>query len=104
MRWSNLPARREDGVWCPTIDGVIEDGPDDRVVVQIRGLSILEEGPGVRRGIVAAVWFHAEVERFRWLNYVLGVGEGEIDEAAETWSLRVAEIRNEAATRPPAIR
>ena len=103
IRWSNSPPRREDGVWCPNLSGVIltEDGA--RLVVRIRGLSIDEKAPGSRRAIGAAAWFQAEDQRYRWLNYVMGIGEGEIDEDKEEWWIRFSSVRNEVAEGPPAI-
>jgi uncharacterized protein DUF3237 len=103
IQWANHPTRREDGVWCPNMTGAIltEDGV--RLVVRVRGLSILEKAPGRRRAIVATAWFHAEDDRYRWLNYILGIGEGEIDEETEEWWIRFAEARNEVAAGPPAI-
>jgi hypothetical protein len=83
---------------------VVIDPGGARVVFEMHGLSILENGPGVRRAIVASIVFHAEEERLRWINFVLGVGEGEIDESKEERSLRVFEVRNEVATGEPAIR
>jgi hypothetical protein len=74
-----------------------------RLLIRIRGLSIREKGPTVRRAIVAAAWFHAEDDRYRWLNYVLAIGEGEIDEETEQWWIRFSEARNEVAAGPPAI-
>ena len=103
MSWSNHPRRREDGVWCPDLHGHIDTEDGAHVLISINGYSILEDTPTVRRAIVAAVWMQADDDRYRWLNYVLGVGEGEIDEEAEEWWLRVYACLNEVATGSPGI-
>jgi len=102
IRWSNHPRRREDGVWCPDLNGAIETEDGARLVVALRGYSI-DETVRQRRAIVAAAWFWADDERYRWLNYVLGVGEGEIDEDKDEWWLRVFACRNEVAAAESAI-
>jgi hypothetical protein len=86
--------RREDGVWCPDLSGAIETQDGARLVVALRGYRI-DETARQRRAIVAAVWFWADDERYRWLNYALGIGEGEIDEDKEEGWLRVFACRNE---------
>jgi hypothetical protein len=45
----------------------------------------------------------ADDERYRWLNYVLGIGEGEIDEEVEEWWLRIYACLNEVAAGSPGI-
>ena len=52
---------------------------------------------------VAAVWLQADDDRYQWLNYVLGIGEGEIDEDTEEWWLQVYACLNEVATGSPSI-
>lgn len=102
MRWSNHPRRREDGVWCPDLNGSIDTDDSAHLVVAMRGYSI-DETVARHRAIVAAIWFWADDERYRWLNYVLGVGEGEINEDKEEWWVRVHVCRNEVATGASAI-
>ena len=75
-------------------------GPDSWS--RLRGYSI-DETARRRRAIVAAAWFWAGDERYRWLNYVLGLGEGEIDEDKEEWWLRIFACRNEVAVAESAI-
>jgi len=103
MRWANQPRRREDGVWCPDLRGYLTSPDGAQILVEVRGLSIREKTEKVRRAIVAAVWFHAQDPKYRWLNYRMGIGEGEIDEETEEWWIRVYECRNEVAAGPPAI-
>jgi uncharacterized protein DUF3237 len=103
IQWANHPPRREDGVWCPNLTGAIATEDGARIIIRVRGISILEKALGQRRAIVATAWFHAEDARYRWLNYILGIGEGEIDEDTKQWWIRFSEARNEIATGPPAI-
>jgi hypothetical protein len=103
MRWSNHPRRREDGVWCPDLHGRIDTPDGAKVLISVKGYSILEATPTVRRAIVAAVWWQADDDRYQWLNYVLGIGEGEIDEETEEWWLRVYGCLNEVAAGSPSI-
>ncbi len=109
MVWSNHPRRREDGVWCPDVDGYIVTEDGARVLVEIRGYSVREDTPEVRRAIVAGVGFRASDPKYRWLNVVIGVGEGEIEENPtdtsnlDHWTLRVFACVNEVAKAPPAI-
>ena len=103
MRWANHPRRREDGVWCPDLNGRIDTEDGAQVLISIKGYSILEDTPTTRRAIVAAIWFQADDERYRWLNYVIGIGEGEIDAEIDEWWLTVYGCLNEVAAGPPGI-
>jgi hypothetical protein len=110
MTWSNHPRRREDGVWCPNLNGFIVTPDGAHVLVAIQGYSVLEDSPEVRRAIAAAVTFQAADPKYRWLNFVLGVGEGEIAETdpgsaeVDHWWLRVYACVNEIAKYPPKIK
>ena len=103
MHWSNHPRRREDGVWCPDLDGAIVTDDGANLLVRIEGYSIIEDTPTVGRAIVAAVWFRSDDARYRWLNYFLGIGEGEIDETTEEWWMKIYAVRNEVAKGLPKI-
>ena len=85
------------------MDGVIQTEDGAEILLGLKGYSIKEQTPTVRRAIVAAVWLQASDERCRWLNYVLGIGEGEIDEVTEELWIRVSFCRNEVAQAPHAI-
>jgi len=39
----------------------------------------------------------------RWLNYFLGIDEGEIDGTTEGWWIRISAVRNDVAKAPPKI-
>src|SRR5437899_1259749 len=103
MHWANHPRRREDLVWCPDLNGTIATADGAKILVSIKGYSIIEETPTVNRAIVAAVWFQTDDPRYRWLNYHLGIAEGEIDETTEEWWIRISAVRNDVAKAPPKI-
>src|SRR2546422_9076284 len=97
MHWANHPRRREDLVWCPDLNGTIATADGAKILVSIKGYSIIEKTPTVNRAIVAAVWFQTDDARYRWLNYYLGIAEGEIDETTEEWWIRISAVRNDGA-------
>jgi hypothetical protein len=101
--WANHPRRREDGVWCPDCHGFITTDQGAKIVFRIQGYSIDEATPTVRRAIAAAIWFVAHDDKYRWLNYYLCVGEGEINEETEIWWLDIHAIVNEVAVAPPKL-
>ena len=103
MHWSNHPHRREDRVWCPDVNGTIATEDGAKILVSIKGYSIIESTPTVFRALVVAVWFQTDHARYRWLNYYLGIGEGEIDETTEELWIRISAVRNEVAKAPPKI-
>lgn len=103
LRWANHPRRREDGVWCPDCHGFFTTEDGTKILVTIQGYSIDEATPEVRRAIVAAIWFRAQDDRYRWLNYTMCVGEGEIDEQTDVWWFNVSAVVNEVAVAPPKI-
>ena len=96
LRWSNHPRRREDGVWLPRIGGVIETDDGASILFRLDGynVSLTEPFEYVHRSVAAAMSFAAADERYRWLNTVLGVVEGDVrvedagDAAHEVWRIR----------------
>ncbi len=105
LTWANHPRMREDGVWCPNLNGFITTDDGAKVLVAVKGYSIRERPPGDTRAIVASVLFQARARdvRYRWLNYIVGVGEGEIDESSDVWWLKVYACFNEVASNPVAL-
>ncbi len=97
------PRCREDGVWCPDCHGFITTDDTVKILFTVQGYSIDESTPTVRRALVAAIWFHTQDERYRWLNYHMCIGEGEIDETTEVWWFNVSAVVNEVAAAPPKI-
>ena len=103
MVWANYPRRREDGVWTPNLRGMIRTPDGHELVASIHGQSVEEDAPGSRRAIVSRVELTTDAEPYRWLNTCFAVGEGEIDENREVWTLDVYVCVNEQAQGPPAI-
>jgi hypothetical protein len=101
--WSNYPRRREDGVWTPNLRGVITTRDGEETLVAIHGQSVEEDAPGHQRAILARVELTTEEESYQWLNTCFLVGEGDIDEEREVWSLLSYVCVNEKAHGPPAI-
>jgi hypothetical protein len=101
--WANYPRRRQDGVWTPNIRGVITTDDGSELLLSVHGQSVLEDGQGVRRAILARIELTTEAEPYRWLNTCFLVGEGEIDEERESAWLEAYVCVNEAAHGPPAL-
>ena len=101
--WANYPRRREDGVWTPNLRGRMATARGQEILVSIHGQSVEEAAPGSRRAILARVELTTGEEQYRWLNTCFFVGEGEIDEETEEWSLTLFACLNEEAVGPPAI-
>jgi hypothetical protein len=76
--WSNYPRRRSDGRMLPNVRGVISTVDGASILFELRGRTIFEgEAPG-RQNLVG--WFEADHERYRWLNDVVCIAEGRIDD------------------------
>src|SRR3989442_12082945 len=73
LHWANHPRRREDLVWRPDLNGTIATAEGAKILVSIKGYSIIEEPPPVNRAIVAAGRFQAHDARDRGLDYSLGL-------------------------------
>ena len=74
--WSNHPRRRSDGRMLPDAHGVILTDDGARVVFELRGRTVFSDAD---RGVQSLVgWFESDDERYRWLNDVVCVAEGEI--------------------------
>jgi hypothetical protein len=101
--WANAPRRRDDGVWTPKLRGFLTTPGGEEILVSIHGQSVLEDSPSRRRAVTARVELTTESKRYRWLNTMFCVGEGEIDEQREHWWLDVFACINEEAQGPPAI-
>ena len=74
--WSNFP-RLSGGFAMPDARGAIDVGGQAFVLFALTGLSDLIDGAGVH-----VMTFMTEYEPYVWLNDVIAVGEGNIDQAA----------------------
>jgi hypothetical protein len=101
--WANHPRRREDGVWGPDCHGFVTTNDGAKILFSLQGYSIDQTTPTLRRAVVAAIWFHAQDDKYRWLNYHMCVGEGEIDEVTEIWWCNIYAVVNEVAVAPPKL-
>lgn len=104
VRWANYPRRREHGVWTPDLRGVIETEDGAKLLVSEQGQSVEERTIlGSRRAILTRIELLTEDNRYRWLNTSFLVGEGEIDEETEEWTIETYVCVNDVAGDPPAI-
>src|SRR5207245_9804081 len=84
MHWANHPRRREDPHLHQRVQhhrGDADRQPRDR-----------------RRGMVPD-----RRRPIRWLNYFLGIDEGEIDGTTEGCWIRISAVRNDVGKAPPKI-
>ena len=76
--WSNYPRRRSDGRMLPNVRGLITTHDGASILFELHGRTIFEgDAPG-RQNLVG--WFEADDERYRWLNDVVCIAEGRIDD------------------------
>jgi hypothetical protein len=76
FRGANHPQRRTDHTFVPDFQGVIETDDGGTVFFDMRGYG--RAYPPGRRQIVVATTHLSDDERYRWLNDVVAVGEGEV--------------------------
>lgn len=77
LRWVNHPRRRGDAVMLPDVHGLLETDDGARILVKLDGRTPTageEEGQQLLR-----VRFETEDDRYRWLNLVFAVAEGNVD-------------------------
>lgn len=88
LRVTNLATRRPDGVYLPTLRGVLIATEDKQVYVTMDGLSIVEEGgdPPVRVGLVAITFRTGDPTLAKW-NNVLAVAEYRGQSIGDGWGL-----------------
>lgn len=83
VRWANYPHRRSDGAMLPDLHGVIMTDEGATIIFSVQGRTVWMNTP---RGPVGnqLLWvlFETEDQRYRWLNDVLCVLEGQIEAPA----------------------
>jgi Protein of unknown function (DUF3237) len=97
LRWTNHPRRREDGIWLPDFQGVINTHDGAQILFSFTGYnySLTERFEYTHRAVLAAITFRTSNDAYRWLNDVFGVLEAEAGEAdegrrdIELWRIRV---------------
>jgi hypothetical protein len=94
FRGANHPQRRTDHTYVPNFQGVIETDDGATVFCDTHGYG--RAYPIGRRQIVVATTHLSDDERYRWLNDVLCVGEGEVraqeDESLTELVIDVSEV------------
>jgi hypothetical protein len=76
--WSNYPRRRSDGRMLPNARGLITTDDGASILFELRGRTIFEGDTPGRQNLVG--WFEADDERYRWLNDIVCIAEGHIDD------------------------
>jgi hypothetical protein len=104
VRWSNRARWRDDNVWLPRLDGVVDTDDGAQILFVFRGYnrSIRLDGNWRWRQIDGGITFLSGDQRYSWMNDVSGVVEGlgawpedEDPDEEERWRLRVFAARNE---------
>ena len=95
IRWSNRPARREDGVWLSDIRGFIQPDDDAPVLIEFRGRTMPERTPGEARDVVCSVTFRSADTRYAWVNDVVAMLEARHDPSTGRMAFRVYSCSNE---------
>lgn len=84
-RWSNFPRLRGEYAF-PSCRGVVEVAGGGFVLISLTGMSSLANGSGVH-----VMTFQTEDAAHRWLNDVIAVGEGSIDQDRGLLAMRYYE-------------
>lgn len=95
FRFSNLPRRREDGTWLPDIRGYVTTDDGAGVLLEARGISVPETGPGQARDVVCALTFRTSDARYAWLDRVSAIMEARHDPQTSRMRLRAFACVNE---------
>jgi hypothetical protein len=81
LHLTNLAHRRADNVNVPTLRGVLSTDDGAKVWVELDGIATLRESDNARV-FVTGCRFRTGEERYHWLNGVLAVLEGVLDQVA----------------------
>ncbi len=102
LNWANSPRRRADGVWLANIRGEILTGDGAIILFALSGydLSLSDAVHDKRRALSGSITFRTGDARYRWLNDVFGLLEGEaLVGQGNGWQVRAFECLNEFALR-----
>lgn len=100
IEWANFPPMRPDGVFLPSLNGVIRlEGTDRPILFALSGISLPPDPQG-HRLIGAAVRWYTDDPEYAHLNDVIGYEEGEIDVASLRITTRTFALHPEADTAP----
>jgi len=76
VAWANYPRRRSDGRMLPDVRGLITTTDGASILFELRGRTIFEGDEPGRQNLVG--WLESDHERYRWLNDVVCIAEGQI--------------------------
>src|SRR5206468_11197617 len=88
LRWAHHARRREDGVWCPDLHGVVATEDGTKGLLNMEGYNVVEKVPSVRSAITAMCTFGSADARYRWLNAVIAIVEGVREQQANRVRLK----------------
>jgi hypothetical protein len=95
VRWSNMPSRRDDGVWTSTFRGSLRTDDGAGLLFELRARTMPERAPGASRDMTGSMLFRAADERYSWLDRVQVVCEGKFAPTAGRMTLRAYVCRND---------
>ena len=76
--FSNYPRRRSDGNMLPNARGLVTTVDGATILFEFRGRTIFGDDGVGRQNLVG--WFESDHDRYRWLNDVVCIAEGLIDD------------------------
>ncbi len=98
MNWANISRRRADGVWLADIRGEIQTGDGAIILFAFSGYdcSLGDAVDDKRRALTGSITFRSGDARYRWLNDVFGLLEGEaLAGQGKRWQVRAFACLNE---------
>ncbi len=95
--WTNMPRRRADGTWLPHLRGFIRTEAGAPVLFDFCGVNVSLTSPFeyTHRTLEGTMTFRVGDPRYRWLNQVWSLVEGEVRQGkTELWTLRAHALGN----------
>lgn len=90
-------------MWCPDVRGVVTTEDGSKVLITMQGYNVPSDPQSVESAITATLTFGTSDERYRWLNRVIAVVEGERDRERNATRLRSFACVNELARGSPGV-
>ena len=96
VRWVNHPRRRSDRTMLPDAHGLIRTEDSADILFSLQGRTGWVDSGGRRKGRqVLVALFESQAERYRWLNDLVCILEGEIDPESGKMHSRIYACLNE---------
>lgn len=92
-RLVNIPPRRPDNVFCPTIRGILTTGDDAKVFFEMNGLSLLR-ATDQARVFTTSLSLRTSDQRYAWANEVVAAVEGILDTTTNRALARAFTLEN----------